>query len=121
MTKGTWPETGLAVHIDSGIDCPEGGPIRLKEVAMPTEHEPRHISRRTFLWGAAASAGAVAVGGALAGIPGAIAGKPGGTATRNPLYIPRTVTPRSYTLTAAPPPGGPGGGGAARRWGGERR
>ena len=43
------------------------------------------ISRRAFLWGATASAGAVAIGGALAGIPGAIAGKPGGTATRNPL------------------------------------
>src|SRR3972149_2771102 len=104
MPTGTWPEMVWLVNIDFRIDCPEGGRTRLREVAMSMEHERRRIGRRTFLWGAAASAGAVAVGGALAGIPGAIAGKPGGTATRNPLYIPRTVTPSSYTLTAGPPP-----------------
>ena len=83
---------------------------------MSMEHERRRIGRRTFLWGAAASAGAVAIGGALAGIPGAIAGKPGGTATRNPLYIPPTVTPSSYTLTAAPATVSLGGGKLSSVW-----
>src|SRR3990172_3692006 len=74
------------------------------------------ISRRAFLWGATASAGAVAIGGALAGIPGAIAGNPGGPPIRNPLYIPPTVTPSSYTLTAAPATVSLGGGRLASAW-----
>src|SRR3972149_9013990 len=118
MPTGTWPEMVWLVNIDFRIDCPEGGRTRLREVAMSMEHERRRIGRRTFLWGAAASAGAVAIGGALAGIPGALAGKPGGTAPRNALYIPPTVTPSSYTLTAAPPPPGPRAGERGRGKGG---
>ncbi len=78
--------------------------------------EPKRISRRTFLWGAAASAGAVAIGGALAGIPDAIAGKPGGATARNPLYIPPTVSPSGYTLTAAPATVSLGGGKLSSVW-----
>src|SRR3989337_2598412 len=105
MPTGTWPEMVWLVNIDFRIDCPEGGCARLREVAMSMEHERRRIGRRTFLWGAAASAGAVAIG-----------GKRGGPATRTPLYIPPTVTPSSYTLTAAPATVSLGGGKLSSVW-----
>ena len=84
--------------------------------------EPKQISRRTVLWGAAGAAGAVAVSGALVGIPPALAGrKPGGATTRNPLYIPPTVSPSGvspsgYALSAAPATVSLGGGKAASVW-----
>ncbi len=83
---------------------------------MALEREPRRITRRVFLGGAAAAAGAVAVGGALSGIPDVIAGRPGGTTTRNPLYIPPSVTPSGYTLTAAPASVSIGGGKQSSVW-----
>ncbi len=78
--------------------------------------EPKRIGRRAFLLGTAGAAGAIAIGGALASIPGAIAGKPGGVTARNPLYIPPTVTPSGYTLTAAPATVSLGGGKSSSVW-----
>ncbi len=78
--------------------------------------EPKRISRRTFLWGAAASAGAVAIGGALAGIPDVIAGKPGGATARNALYMPPTVSPSGLTLTERPAIVDLGGGKLSNVW-----
>ncbi len=84
---------------------------------MSVLHQPRRISRRAFLWGAAASAGAVAVGGVLAGVPETLfaAGKPQPT-TRNALYIPPTVSPSGLTLTERPAIVDLGGGKLSNVW-----
>ncbi len=77
--------------------------------------EPKRISRRTFLWGAAASAGAVAVGGTLFGIPAVLGARPT-TTSRNRLYIPPTVSPSSLTLTERPAIVDLGGGKLSNVW-----
>ncbi|OGO45672.1 MAG: hypothetical protein A2W34_05250 [Chloroflexi bacterium RBG_16_64_32] len=82
---------------------------------MSIEHEPRRISRRAFLWGTAASAGAIAVGGALSSIPGVL-GAPPRPSARNPLYIPPTVSPSGYGLTALPALVNLGGGKLSSVW-----
>ncbi len=63
---------------------------------------PNRMSRRTFMYTAAASVGALA----LESIPlpaiAARGGGSGGTVTRYPLHVPPTVSPSGFTLTAAP-------------------
>ncbi len=70
---------------------------------MPSRHERRYqaISRRVFLQGAAASAGALAAGGALFGMRNTLAARPGPSA-RNPLYIPPAFSPTNFSLTEKP-------------------
>lgn len=82
---------------------------------MSIAHVPKRISRRAFLQGAAGSAGAIAVGGALFGISGALAARPQ-PATRNPLYIPPMVSPTGYTLTERPAQVDLGGGKLSNVW-----
>lgn len=80
-----------------------------------TRHGSRYLSRRDFLAGAAASAGALAVGGALYGIPGVLAARTG-PSTRNPLYIPPAVAPTGFTLTERPALVNLGGGKMSNVW-----
>lgn len=80
-----------------------------------TRHGPRYLSRRDFLAGAAASAGALAVGGALYGIPDVLAARPA-PSTRNPLYIPPTFAPTGFTLTERPALVNLGGGRMSNVW-----
>ncbi len=82
---------------------------------MAIAHETKRISRRAFLQGAAGSAGAIAVGGALFGISGALAARPG-PATRNRLYIPPMVSPTVFTLTERPAQVDLGGGKLSNVW-----
>jgi FtsP/CotA-like multicopper oxidase with cupredoxin domain len=71
---------------------------------MMQKEQPR-LTRRDFLRVATLGTGAVAAGGlgvlAAGAAPGG-AGKPGGGAARNPLFVPPTITPIDYPLTAAP-------------------
>ena len=77
------------------------------------------ISRRDFLkgaaFGAAGVAGAIAMNGTLLDIPEALAARPR-PSTRNPLYIPPTVSPSGYTLTEAPAIVNIGGGTMSSVW-----
>ena len=82
---------------------------------MVVVHEPRRFSRRTFLLGAAASAGAVAVSGAVYGIPEVLAGRPAPN-TSNPLYIPPAFAPTGFTLTERPALVDLGGGKLSNVW-----
>jgi blue copper oxidase len=69
---------------------------------MSATDTPRRVSRRAFLGATAGSAAWIATGGLGGLLTGtALAGKPT-TATRNPLYIPPTVSPTGLTLTEAP-------------------
>lgn len=91
-----------------------------------TRSDPVRLSRRGFVRFAAASAASgvlaaceqdtlVPEGPDLArgGIPG---GGGGGASSRNPLYMPNTVSPSSLTLTAAPTDLDLGGGRISRVW-----
>lgn len=75
-------------------------------------------SRRGVGRKALAAAGVLAAAGATA--PSAFAGKGGGdgkgTVTRNPLYIPPTVSPNGLTLTAQPSTADLGGGRTSNVW-----
>ena len=83
---------------------------------MSTKPEAHRIDRRAFLQLAAASAGAFAVGGStLLSGSAALAAKPG-VVTRNPLYIPPTVSPSGLILTAAPSSVDLGGGNTSAVW-----
>ncbi len=77
---------------------------------MTVPHESRHLNRRAFLWGAAASAGAVAVG-----VPEVLAARTP-PATRNPLYIPPAFSPTGFTLTEKPAIVDLGGGKLSKVW-----
>ncbi len=83
---------------------------------MSSADKTRRIGRRTFLWGAAGAAGALAVGGALSGISAAVLAGPPRPSARNPLYIPPTVSPSGYTLTALPALVDLGGGKLSSVW-----
>lgn len=76
------------------------------------------LSRRDFLKSAAAGAAglaaAAALNSALLGLPTATAARP--ARTRNPLYIPPTVSPSALALTEAPATVDLGGGRTSRVW-----
>ncbi len=79
------------------------------------------ITRRNFLKsavvGAAALAGAAALNGGLLNLPETLIGKAAPTPSpRNPLYVPPTVLPEGYTLTAAPSTVNLGGGQTSTVW-----
>jgi FtsP/CotA-like multicopper oxidase with cupredoxin domain len=81
--------------------------IGITQQETESTHGATHISRRTFLRAAIASAGMLAAG----GIPmPAGAAKPGTAVTRNPLKIPPVVSPSNYALQAAPATVDVGGG-----------
>ncbi len=69
------------------------------------------VTRRTFLRGAMASVGALAAG----AMPAALAA-PRSAVTRNPLFIPPTVSPGGLSLTAAPAAADLGGGKTSNVW-----
>jgi FtsP/CotA-like multicopper oxidase with cupredoxin domain len=84
-----------------------------------TETLPR-VSRRRFLGAAAGSAAWIAAGGLGGLMAGTVlAGKPQGGGTRNPLYLPQTLSPTAQTafpLNAAPGTVSLGGGKTSKAW-----
>jgi blue copper oxidase len=84
---------------------------------MSATETPRRVSRRAFLGASAGSAAWIATGGLSGLLAGtALAGKPPGGGTRNALYIPPTVTPTNFQLTAAPGTKDLGGGKISKAW-----
>jgi len=83
---------------------------------MSATESPRRVSRRKFLGAAAGSAAWIATGG-LTGLAAgtALAAKPT-AGTRNSLYIPPTVTPTNFGLTAKPGSIDLGGGRLSKAW-----
>jgi len=73
--------------------------IETQQETESTQGEPNHISRRTFLRAAMASAGMLAAGGVSLPVGAA---KPGTVVTRNPLKIPPAASPGNFALSAAP-------------------
>lgn len=73
------------------------------------------ITRRDFLKVSGAVTLVALGGGQLLNIPEVVAARPGPT-TRNPLYIPPTVSPSGLTLTEAPATVNVGGGQMASVW-----
>lgn len=67
------------------------------------------INRRTFIWGAAASAGALLT-------TGTAQARPRPTVTRNPLFVPPTVSAAGLALNAAPATVDLGGGHLSSVW-----
>ena len=86
---------------------------------MSNQHQAQRqgISRRVFLQGAAASAGALAVGGgSLFGVSELLAARKPGASARNPLYIPPTFSPTNFSLTEGPVRVNLGGGKLSNVW-----
>jgi FtsP/CotA-like multicopper oxidase with cupredoxin domain len=84
---------------------------------MPTRIDVGRINRRSFMKVAAASAGTLVVGGSTVfPVSQALAGKPGAPTTRNPLYVPPTVSPSGLTLRGAPATVSLGGGRSSSVW-----
>ena len=84
---------------------------------MPTRADVGRINRRSFMKVAAASAGTLVVGGSTVfPVSQALAGKPGATTTRNPLYVPPTVSPSGLTVREAPATVSLGGGRSSSVW-----
>lgn len=82
---------------------------------MDAQHIGRPLSRRAFLGAVGGSAAWVAVGG-LGGLAGAaLAARPGG-GTRNPLYIPPSVSPAGLGLAATSATVPLGGGKTSTAW-----
>jgi len=91
---------------------------------MSTKHDLRQLSRRDFVHLAATTTGVVAAG-SLAALAGCerdtLSSAPDfararGTLTRNPLFIPSTVSPSNLTLTTAPGTADLGGGKISNVW-----
>ncbi len=81
------------------------------------------LTRRDFLKGTVAAiatvGGTVAFGSSLLEVPGSMSApspSPSATSTRNQLYIPPTVSPVGYSLTAAPSSVDIGGGSLSAVW-----
>src|SRR5215204_5294605 len=84
---------------------------------MPTTVDVGRINRRSFMKVAAVSAGTLVVGGSTDfPVSQALAGKPGATTTRNPLYVPPTVSPTGLTVREAPATVSLGGGRSSSVW-----
>src|ERR687897_2672587 len=84
---------------------------------MPTRVAVGRFNRRSFMKVAAASAGTLVVGGSTVfPVSQALAGKPGATTTRNPLYVPPTVSPSGLTVREAPATVSLGGGRSSSVW-----
>jgi len=84
---------------------------------METRVDAGRINRRAFMKVAAASAGTLVVGGSTVfPVSQALAGKPGATTTRNPLYVPPTVSPSGLTVREAPATVSLGGGRSSSVW-----
>ncbi len=87
---------------------------------MSIRYERRRISRRKFLWGAAASVSALALGASLPGIRDAVFAARPRPSTRNSLYIPPVVQltdyPGGYTLIEKPSLVDLGGGKVSNVW-----